>query len=65
MAEQYKIATLNNDAIQKIQTFEKETGKQLLALETGIQIADLSEKQLNELRKLEKDLGVVLLAYDS
>lgn len=65
MAEQYKIATLNNDAIQKIQTFEKETGKQLLALETGIQIADLSEKQLNELRKLEKDLSVVLLAYDS
>ena len=48
MAEQYKIAALNNDAIQKIQTFEKETGKQLLALETGIQIADLSEKQLNK-----------------
>ena len=65
MAEQYKIATLNNDAIQKIQTFERKTGKQLLALEAGIQIADLSQKQLNELQKLEKDLGVVLLAYDS
>ncbi len=65
MAEQYKIATLNNDAIQKIQMFERETGKQLLALERGLQIADLSEKQLGELQKLEKDLGVVILAYDS
>ncbi len=65
MNEQYKIATLNNKAVNQIQAFEKRTGKQLLALETGPKIADLSAGQLDELKKLEKDLGVVLLAYDS
>lgn len=65
MNEQYKIAALNSDAVYKIQAFEKETGKQVLALESGMKIANLSKTQLKEMKKLEQELGVVLLAYDS
>lgn len=64
MNKQYKIATLNKEAIHKIQAFEKETGKHLLALDTGVHIAELTSQELKKMQALENELGVVLLAYD-
>ena len=64
MNEQYKIATLNNEALNKIQAFEKETGKQILALDSGAHIAKLTNEQIKKMQQLENELGVVLLAYD-
>lgn len=60
----FKIATLPKDQIKKIRDLELKMHKHIMALEPGISIARLNEDELRMLEVLEKELGIVLLAYE-
>ncbi len=65
MAVGFKYARLNKDDVTKVQALEKEINKIVLAYEpeNSSPYADLSPEQIDQLRKLEQQWGVVLLAY--
>jgi hypothetical protein len=64
MAQQLKIATLNEAQVDKIRTLEKATGKHIMAFEDGPPFADLSQEHLDQVQGLEEELGVLLLVYE-
>jgi hypothetical protein len=64
MAQQLKIAHLDETAVAKIRALEKETGKQIMAFESGPPFAELSSDHLNKVQALENELGAVLLVYE-
>jgi hypothetical protein len=64
MYEYFKIATLDIDSIQKITTLEKRLGKHIMAFESGIRLAELTEAEIDEVSALEKELGVLMLVYN-
>jgi hypothetical protein len=57
------IAKLNQAKLGKINALEKKLGHSIVALEPYFPPAALVEKQIKQLKALERDLGVVLLAY--
>jgi len=59
----FKIATLTKDQVDKIRNLETKLHKHIMAFEPGISIARLSEGEVKQIEDLEKELGVVLLAY--
>ena len=65
MSEQLKIASLEPDAVSKIQALEAELGASIMAFEPGGYPAALTDEQLGSLRSLEQDLGVTLLAFEA
>jgi hypothetical protein len=48
-----------------VRDLEKELGVWAVALEPAARLADLSGKKLQQLQAKEKELGVVLLAYET
>ena len=60
-----KIAKLEATAVKKLEALEESTGFQIMAYEEGCTFAQPSKEQLVEIDKLEKELGVTLLAYKS
>ena len=64
MAQQLKIAHLDETAVAKIRALEKETGKHIMAFENGPAFAELSGDHLNKVQALEKELGALLLVYE-
>lgn len=58
-----RIANLDPATIEKLKLMEAEFGSCILALEPYHPPAPLTEQQLQKLRAVEKELGVVLLAY--
>ena len=56
---------LDNDSIGAIEALEKETGTRILAYYTPPAPANLTDKQVNKIKKLEKKLCVRLVAYSS
>ena len=64
MSEQLKIAHLDEKAQAKVQTLEQALNKHIMAYERGVRFADLSDEELAQLHALEKELGVILLAYN-
>lgn len=65
MAQQLKIAHLDETAVAKLRALEKETGKHIMAFEDGPPFAELSDEHLNQVQALEKELGIVLLVYET
>ena len=63
MAQQLKIAHLDETAVAKIRALEKEIGKHVMAFETGPAFAELTSENLDKVQALEKELGTVLLVY--
>ncbi len=58
-----QIKKLDEKDLEKLQDFEKKLGCCVIALEPQPSPAKLSDAQLKDLRTLENDLGVVLVAY--
>lgn len=62
-ARRMKIASLDESELKKIRQMEESMGTLILALEPHIPLADLTDEQVQMLGALEKELGVVLIAY--
>ena len=62
-AKRMKIANLDEADLKKVQQMEETMGTLIIALEPHIPLAELTEEQVEALNVLEKDLGVVLIAY--
>ena len=58
-----KIANLDDAGLKRIQQMEEAMGTLIVALEPHVPLAELSEEQMAKLQALEKELNVVLLAY--
>jgi len=58
-----RIAHLDKPTLEKIELMEEELGSCIVALEPFYPPAKLSDQQVQKLTALEKELGVVLLAY--
>ncbi|MDX1450707.1 MAG: hypothetical protein R3246_16785 [Acidimicrobiia bacterium] len=56
-------ATLDDDAIRKIEEVEAATGTTLVAYEPGSPYAQLDGDQLDRIRQLESELGLIVVAY--
>lgn len=56
---------VDEKGVAKIQTLEKETGTLIMAYTTPSLPADLSSEQLNKIQKLEKELCVRLVAWET
>ena len=59
----YKIAHISAEQAQKIQALEKELDVCALAMEPGLELAELSQDALDKVRDLENELGVNLIVY--
>jgi len=60
-----QIADLNDEQVAKLKAFEAETGKVIVALTPRYKIASLDIEHLARLQKLERELDVVLMAYEN
>ncbi|MGD8209441.1 MAG: hypothetical protein PVH37_15035 [Desulfobacterales bacterium] len=56
---------LDKEGLKAIQALEKETGKIIMAYPTPPVASNLSDEQLDKIRKLEKKLCVRLVAYET
>ena len=63
MAQQLKIARLDATAVARIRQIEEQTGKHIMAFETGLDFALLDDAELTAVQALEAELGVILLVY--
>jgi hypothetical protein len=58
-----KIANLDEESIARIRKMEEAMDSLIVALEPHYPLAELSDDQVIKLQDLEKELGVVLIAY--
>jgi hypothetical protein len=68
-AQGLKIANLDENGLSTLHALEEELGAYVIALEPQGQIAELSlaelsAKHLSHLQESERNMGLVLLAYD-
>jgi len=63
-AQHLKVAQLDEARLTKLRALEQELGACVVAVQKDARFADLSERQLKRLQAGEKDLNVVLLAYE-
>ncbi len=64
MAKFLKIAKLSADDVKKVRNLEESLGTQIMAYQSGLQVADLTEEQLHAVKVVEEQLGVILLVFD-
>jgi hypothetical protein len=57
-------AELDPGRLEKVRKLEEELGAYVVALEPEFRLAELTTEQLARLEVAEKELGVVLLAYE-
>lgn len=62
---QMHAAGLRPDQLARLQAFESRVGKTIVAVQADPEFAHLKPAEVKELEALEKDLGAVLLAYES
>jgi len=59
----FSLSSLNEQKLKNIQELEQKLGKPLLAFNSyPCDAADLQGDELSQIQKLEKDLGIVLVA---
>lgn len=58
-----KYAQLDEDNLEKVRSLEKQTGAVVLVMEKIHPLARLTDPQIQQIQALEKDLGVILIAY--
>jgi hypothetical protein len=58
-----KAAQLDGGRMEKLRSLEKELGTWIVAVEPQAQVAPLSDDQVRRLQDAERELRVVLLAY--
>ncbi len=63
--EQPKPAVLDENQVHRVQQFEHELGDDavVIAYAKALEPAELTPKQLDRLREVEKELGVYLVAW--
>jgi hypothetical protein len=55
---------MNSAQVAKLQTLEKEFGgNRIIAYESAPKVAQISPKQLDEIKSAEKELGATLVVY--
>ena len=59
----YKIAHLQPEQAEKIQALEKELDVCALAMEPGLELAELDQQALEKVKEVEEELGVQLIVY--
>lgn len=59
-----RVADLDEQAVDRIRSLEKDINAHIMALEPQVNLRDLDEEGMRKLRELEDALGVVLIAYD-
>jgi hypothetical protein len=59
----YMIAHLSVEESDMIQDLERELKVCALAVEPGLELAELSEEELARVREVEEELGVNLIIY--
>jgi hypothetical protein len=59
----YTYADLDDAGLKKVSAMEEQLGSVVIVMERLVPVASLSEEQLERIQSLEKDLGVVLVAY--
>ncbi|MCP4426689.1 MAG: hypothetical protein GY803_19525 [Chloroflexi bacterium] len=62
---QVRYARLDREKMAKVRELEESLGGWVVAVEPIATLADLSAEQLQAVKEIEDDLGVVLLAYRS
>lgn len=60
---QIQYARLDRDKIARLRDLETKMGSWLVAVEPIAALANLTEEEIQELKALEEELGVILLAY--
>jgi len=64
MTQRVKIASLTKAQLEKVRALEEDMGTWVVALEPEFRLVELSEEQVKRLQSVEKELGLVLLAYE-
>jgi hypothetical protein len=64
MYEYFKIATLDQEGVAKINALEEKLGVHMMAFKSGVRLARLDPEAVEQVRALEKELGVLLLVYE-
>ena len=64
MYSNYAPAKISIDELKEIQALEESTGKVILAVEPQTKYARLTRDELDLLQKTERDLDVVMVAYE-
>lgn len=59
----YQIAHLDNDQLHQIYTLEEELDLCVIAMEPGLELAQLNDEQLAKVQQVENELGVTLIVY--
>lgn len=60
---QLRYARLDREKIAMLHELEGKLGNWVIAVEPASTIAEVNEEQLEKIKKLEEEMGVVLLAY--
>lgn len=63
MKRRMQIANLDESELNRIRQMEESMGSLIVALEPHYPLAEISPEQVKKLQALEKELGVVLIAY--
>ncbi len=58
-----KYAQLDDSGLAKVHALEEQTNSVVLVMETIHPVAKLDEAQVKRIQQLEKELGVILIAY--
>ncbi len=58
-----KYAQLDESGMQRIQALEQQTGAVVLVMEKVHPLANLTDAQIMKIQELERELGVILIAY--
>lgn len=64
MTQRVKIANLTKAQLEKVRALEEDMGTWVVALEPKFRLVELSEEQMEKLQSAEKELDLVLLAYE-
>ncbi len=59
-----KLADLDQEQLTEVETLEDHLGVWVVAVEPKSRFANLTGDQLRRLQEKEKEMGVILLAYD-
>ncbi|MEI8308667.1 MAG: hypothetical protein WCF99_16525 [Chloroflexales bacterium] len=61
--QRMKVADLDEGRLSRLKAVEVDLGTYIVALEPASPFADLGTEQVQRLQDLERELGLVLLAY--
>lgn len=61
----FHVASLSESAFARVRGLESALGKPVVALEPVAPVAELTKDELSDLQQTERELGVVLVAFEA